>query len=134
MRRIRIALASASIAALVATALVGAAPAAAKWKKLQCVPGEMTGTRVCLWRDTNDTNRARGRYINNSGVDLRTKGVFWRYNTSETIGCAEAITEAGTTSTCIRTLPRGTWYVGAYTWYGSEYVGFTATNEFRFGF
>ena len=75
MRRTRTTLASALIAALASTALIGATPAAAKWQKLQCVPGEMSGTRVCLWRDTNDTNRARGRYINNSCVDLKTKGV-----------------------------------------------------------
>ena len=135
MRRIRTVLASAALGALAATALAGAAPAEAKWKKLECTPGPLTGTRVCLFRDTKNSYRAMGRYVNHSGQDLKTEGVFWRYNSSHTIGCATAITESGTTSQCIRTLDqRGTWYVGAYTWLGDEYLGFTATNPYRFGF
>jgi hypothetical protein len=134
MRRIRTALASASIAALAATSLAGAAPAEAKWKKLECVPGQLSGTKLCFYRDTKNSSRAKGRFVNHSGVDLKTLGVFWRYNTTDTVGCAEAITESGTTSRCIRTLPRGNWYVGVYVWYRSEYVGFTATNPYRFGF
>ena len=65
--------------------------------------------------------------------NLKTQGVFWPVNSANTIGCAQAITEAGTTSVCTRTLPRGRFYLGAYTWKGSEYLGFTATADFAFG-
>ena len=135
MRRIRTALASAAVSAFAVTSLAGAVPAEAKWRKLECTPGQLRGTKVCLFRDTQNSSRAMGRYVNNSGVDLKTKGVFWRYNSAHTIGCATAITESGTRSQCIRTLDqRGKWYVGAYTWYGDEYIGFTATSPYRFGF
>jgi hypothetical protein len=133
MRRIRTVL-----AAVVVLGLVGLfatpAPAQAAWNKLGCAPAEVRGARICLYRDTADSNRAQGRYINNSSFDLKTQGVFWPVNSANTIGCAQAITESGTTSTCTRTLPRGRFYLGAYTWKGSEYLGFTATADFRFGF
>jgi hypothetical protein len=134
MPRIRTVLVSASVAALgVAGLLAAPAPAQAAWKKLGCTPAEVRGARICLFRDTANSNRAQGRYINHTGIDLKTKGVFWRENSTQTVGCATAITEAGTTSRCTRTLPSGKFYLGAYTWRGDSFIGFTATNAYRFG-
>jgi hypothetical protein len=132
MRRTRTALAT--VAALgLAGLLAGPTPAQAAWKKLGCAPTEVRGAKICLYRSTIYSGKAQGRYINHSGFNLKTQGTFYRQDAVGNQNCAVAITEAGTTSRCTRTLDRGTYYLGAHTWKGDTYLGFTATDEFRFG-
>lgn len=133
MRRTRTALASGIISALIVAGLLAApAPASAAWKLLDCAPTPVRGAKICLYRDTQNSNQAQGRYINNSGIDLRTQGSFWR-NTGHEAGCSVSTTEAGTTSVCTRTLSRGRHYLLGSTAKGDEFLGFTATGSFAFG-
>ncbi len=135
MPRIRTVLASAAVAAFgIAGGLAAPAPAHAAWKKLGCAPTEVRGAKICLYRSTIYSGKAQGRYINHSSFNLKTQGTFYRQDAVGNQNCAVATTEAGTTSTCTRTLDRGTYYLGAFTWKGNDYLGFTATGEFRFGF
>src|SRR4051794_5358263 len=119
MRRTRTLLATVvSLGAL--SLLAAAAPAQAAWQQIGCAPTDVRYGRICLDRSTTDSSQARGRYINNSAYDLTTSGFFYKQATSQTIGCASTVTRSGTTSTCLRPLPKGRWELGAYTWRGSE--------------
>jgi len=131
LRRIRTVLIAASVVALGAAS--ASAPAQAKWKKLDCSPTSVRGAKICLYRGTKNKNRAQGRYINNSDLDLRTRGIFYRYGSDAHVRCAEAITEAHTTSRCTRVLATGDWFLGAYTWIRGESLGSVATRIFHFG-
>jgi len=131
MRHVRTSLATALGAISLLTA---AAPAHAAWQELGCAPTDIRGARICLDRSTTDSSQARGRYINNSSYDLITQGLFYKQATSETIGCASATTRAGTTSQCLRTLPKGRWELDAHTWRGSQWFGLAQTAQFSFSF
>jgi uncharacterized heparinase superfamily protein len=133
MRRTRTLLAAvASLGAL--SLFAAAAPAHAAWQQLGCAPTDVRYARICFDRSTTDSSQARGRYINNSGYDLETSGFFYKQTTSQTIACASTVTKSGTTSTCTRTLPKGRWQLGAYTFYGGQYLGVATTDQFNFGF
>ena len=131
MRRSRPILAGATSALIVAGLLATAAPASASWTLLQCVP-TVRGAKICFYRDNQNNNLAQGRYINKSGIDLKTQGSFWRQS-GHAAGCSQAITEAGTTSVCTRTLPNGRFYLLASTQGAGGSVRFDSTNYFRFG-
>jgi hypothetical protein len=132
MRRTCTVLASVAVAALGGAGL--ATPAQAKWKKLDCAPTVLRGAKICLYRGTKNTHRAQGRYINNSDLDVWTRGEFWPVNSHYDIPCATAMTEAHSTSRCTRTLEQGTYHLTGHTWRGGEYLGETVTANFRFGF
>ena len=133
MRRTRTLLAAvASLGAL--SLLAAAAPAQAGWQQLGCAPTDVRYAHICFDRSTNDSSQARGRYVNNSAYDLETSGFFYKQTTSQTISCASTVTRAGTMSTCTRTLPKGRWQLGAYTWYGGQFFGTALTDQFNFGF
>ena len=133
MRRTRIFLAAvASLGAL--SLLAAAAPAQAAWQQLGCAPTDVRSAHICLDRSTTDSNQARGRYVNNSGYDLENSGFFYKQTTSQTIGCASTVTRSGTVSSCTRTLPKGRWQLGAYTFYRGQYFGTALTDQFNYGF
>ena len=113
--------------------MAASTPAQAAWQQLGCAPTAVRYARICLYRSTTDSNMAQGRYINNSAFNLQTQGMFYRQDAVGNVGCALATTESGTTSTCTRTLPRGRYYLGAFTWKNGEYLGYTATDTFWFG-
>jgi hypothetical protein len=133
MRRTRTAL-SLALALGVVGLMAASAPAQAAWEQMGCAPTAVRSARICLYRSTTDSNMAQGRYINNSALNLQTQGIFFRQDAVGNVGCALATTKAGTTSTCTRTLPKGKYYLGAFTWINGSYLGFTATDTFRFGF
>src|SRR3954470_18975963 len=125
----------AAVASLGALSLLAAAaPAQAAWRQLGCAPTDVRYAHICLDRSTTNSSQARGRYVNNSAYDLDTAGFFYKQTTSQTIACASTVTRSGTTSTCLRTLPRGRWQLGAYTFYGGQYFGDALTDQFSFGF
>jgi hypothetical protein len=128
-----IVLASAAVAAVAATGPL-AASAQAEWKKLGCAPTEVNGARICIYRDKQITNFAMYKFINHSSLDLKHITRFWRYNSSTVVTCGGlTTTTAGHTKTCTSSLAPGRWYAAADTWKGDEYLGFTATDVFRFG-
>lgn len=135
MPRFRTVLASAAVATVAATGLLAApAPAQAEWKKLDCAPTDVRGARICIYRDKRITNFAMYKFINRSSLDLKHITRFWRNNSSTTVSCGGlTTTPAGRTKRCTSSLAPGRWYAAADTWKGDEYLGFTATDVFRFG-
>ena len=49
-------------------------------------------------------------------------------------GCPETTVKPGERSSCTKTLVKGIYHLGVHTWKGSEYLGFTATGSYRYGF
>ncbi len=134
MPRIRTVLASAAVAAVAATGLLAApAPAQAAWKKLDCAPTEVRGAKICIYRDKQITNLAMYKYVNRSSFNLKHITRFWRKNSSATYSCGQTTTRAGHTTTCLKSVAPGRYYGAADTWKGDAYLGFTATDTFRFG-